>query len=108
MSGLNTEAHFHLDPNPDALRVPATALMFGEKGVQIATVDAKEAVLLKTVQVGQDIGTDVEVVGGLSSGDRLIDSPLETLNTGDKVRMVKDAPPDTARTAQADQPRPTN
>jgi RND family efflux transporter MFP subunit len=88
--GTFTEIHFHLDANPNALSVPATALMFGERGIQVATVDANQSVALKTVQVGQDIGSNVEIVAGLSDTDRLIDSPVETLNDGDKVRIVKE------------------
>ena len=87
-SGNYTEVHFHLDVNPNALRVPATALLFGEHGIRIATVDSSNAVVLKTVQLGHDIGGDVEILAGLLPSDRLIDSPLETLNPGDKVRVV--------------------
>jgi RND family efflux transporter MFP subunit len=87
--GTFTEVHFHLEPNPNALSVPATALLFGEHGIQLATVDANQSVVMKTVQVGQDIGANVEILAGLSDNDRLIDSPLETLSTGDKVRVVK-------------------
>ena len=64
--------------------------MFGERGVQVATVDANQTVALKSVQVGQDIGSNVEVLSGLGADDRLINSPLETLNNGDKVRVVKE------------------
>jgi uncharacterized Zn ribbon protein len=64
--------------------------MFGERGIQVATVDANQSVALKTVQVGQDIGSNVEIVAGLSDTDRLIDSPVEALNDGDKVRIVKE------------------
>ena len=39
--------------------------MFGERGVQVATVDANQTVALKSVQVGQDIGSNVEVLSGL-------------------------------------------
>ena len=99
--GTFTEVHFHIPAKPNALSIPATALMFGERGVQVATVGDDQTVTLKPVQVGQDIGVNVEVLSGLSENDRLIDSPLETLNTGDKVRVVKenrqgDQPPKTA------------
>ncbi len=86
--GTYTEVHFHLDARQDTLHVPATALMFGEHGIRVATVDANDAVQFKPVQLGRDIGTDIEIVSGLSPSDRLIDSPLETLVNGDKVRIV--------------------
>lgn len=87
--GTYTEVRFQIPANVNALRVPATALMFGERGVRVATVDSNDAVVLKTVQLGRDIGTDVEILSGLTSSDQLIDSPLETLNANDKVRIAK-------------------
>ncbi len=91
--GTYTEVHFHLEGRPDALHVPATALMFGEHGIRVATVDANDSVVMKTVQLGRDIGSNIEIVAGLSPSDRLINSPLETLNSGDKVRVVKSNDP---------------
>jgi RND family efflux transporter MFP subunit len=87
--GNYTEVHFQLDANPNVLRVPATALIFGEGGIRVATLDANDAVAIKPVQIGRDIGADVEVLAGITGADRLIDSPLETLDTGSKVRVVK-------------------
>ena len=92
--GTYTEVSFQIPPNPDALKVPATALLFGEKGVRVATVDEDALVTVKPVQLGRDIGTDVEILSGLAKTDQVIDSPLETLKTGDKVRIVKRTMPD--------------
>lgn len=100
--GTYAEVQFLLPANADALRVPATALVFGEKGLRVATVGEDDKVVMKTVQIGRDIGNDIEVLSGLSASDRLIDSPLETLATGDKVRVVKDAT--AARVVEADKP----
>jgi RND family efflux transporter MFP subunit len=100
--GTYAEVHFHLDPNPDALRVPATALMFGERGVRIATLDDNGTVVLKPVKLGHDIGSDIEILAGLDPSDRLIDSPLETLNTGDRVRVVDDGKATEDRVGLAD------
>lgn len=88
--GTYTEVRFELPADQNALSVPTTALVFGEKGLRVATLGSDDRVLMKNVQIGRDIGNDVEVVAGLAPSDRLIDSPLETLNTGDKVRIVKD------------------
>ena len=107
--GTFTEVRFHLEPNPNALSIPATALMFGEHGVQVATVDANQSVALKNVQVGHDIGSYVEIVSGLSDADRLIDAPLETLNNGDKIRVAKEQRlTDDAKTAETTPPAKTN
>ena len=86
--GTFTEVHFHLDVKPDALKLPATALIFGEHGIKVATLATDDTIAFKPVQLGHDIGSDVEILAGLSRADRVIDSPLETLNSGDKVRVV--------------------
>jgi RND family efflux transporter MFP subunit len=88
--GTYTEVHFSIAANPKALSIPTTALLFGEHGIQVATVDANQAVAFKNVQVGQDIGSNVEILAGLSENDRIIDTPLESLNDGDRVRIVRE------------------
>lgn len=89
--GTYTEVRFELPADQNALSVPATALVFGDKGLRVATVGPDDTVVMKNVQIGRDIGNQVEVLSGLAASDRLVDTPLETLNTGDKVRVVKDA-----------------
>jgi RND family efflux transporter MFP subunit len=106
--GTFTEVHFHLEAKPNALSIPATALLFGERGIQVATVDPNGAVKFKSVQVGQDIGSNVEIVAGLSDDDRIIDSPLESLNIGDQVRVVKEVGADDKSKAPEPSPPKTN
>jgi hypothetical protein len=43
---------------------------------------------LKPVQLGRDFGDSVEVTAGLLPSDRVIDSPPETLQTGDSVQLA--------------------
>lgn len=106
--GTYTEVHLQVPAKPDALRVPATALMFGEQGVRVATVDARDTVAMKPVQLGRDIGQDVEILSGLAAEDQLIDAPLETLNSGDKVRVVKRVAPAAPKVVEAQQPTRRN
>jgi RND family efflux transporter MFP subunit len=97
--GTYAEVHFQLAPNQEALRIPATALIFSDRGLRVATVDDSGVVSLKPVQIGRDIGNEVEVIAGLAASDRIINSPLETLGIGDKVRVAKAnrAAPDVAQ-----------
>ena len=46
-------------------RVPATALIFRSKGLQIATVGADNKAHLRSVVQGRDFGTSVEVLSGV-------------------------------------------
>jgi multidrug efflux pump subunit AcrA (membrane-fusion protein) len=78
---------FHIPSDPNVLRIPATALIFGQHGMQVAKVDAENKVVLRKVQLGRNLGNYVEVSSGVSVSDRLIDSPQETIAPGDTVRI---------------------
>jgi len=99
--GTFAQVTFQLPGNPDVLLVPAGALIFQEHGAQVATVDADDHVHLRAVKIGQDEGTNLEVLGGLTPQDRVIDSPPDTLSEGEKVRIAaQDARPGQAETAE--------
>ena len=62
--------------------------MFREHGLQIATVGADDKVALKSVTAGRDLGTEIEILSGLSPSDRVIDNPPDSINTGDTVKVA--------------------
>ena len=70
------------------VRLPATALMFRDEGMQVATVDAGNHVKLKTVVIARDMGAAVDVASGVSPTDRIIDNPADALQNGDEVRIA--------------------
>jgi membrane fusion protein, multidrug efflux system len=86
--GAFTEVDFHIPFDPNTLRIPATALIFGARGMRVAAVDADGKVTLKPVTLGRNLGDHVEVQSGLSPSDRLIDNPMESMETGDVVRIA--------------------
>ncbi len=99
--GTFAQVTFQLPGNPDVLLVPAGALIFQEHGAQVATVDADDHVHLRAVTIGQDEGTNLEVLGGLTPEDRVIDSPPDTLSEGETVHVAGAArPPASPATAQ--------
>ena len=75
--------------NPDAaLSVPASALIFDQDGLRVATVDAANRVVLKTVTIARDMGRTVELGSGITAEDRVIESPQDGIATGDEVRVA--------------------
>src|SRR5580700_766392 len=86
--GAFTEVHFHIPADPNTLFVPLTALVFGPHGMQVAALDADDRAALKPVVVGRNLGNRVEIESGLSLSDRLIDNPLESTQTGDRVNIA--------------------
>jgi RND family efflux transporter MFP subunit len=90
-AGAYTQVHFELPGDRNLVRVPATALVPTNSGTQVALLGADSKAILKSVQLGQDFGDSVEVIVGLAPSDRVIDSPPETLRTGDQVQLATSA-----------------
>ncbi len=86
--GAFAEVHFHIPADADTLSVPLTALVFGAHGMQVAALDDDDKVVLKPVVLGRNLGNRVEIESGLSLSDRLVDSPLESTQTGDQVTVA--------------------
>ncbi len=86
--GAFAEVHFHIPADADTLSVPLTALVFGAHGMQVAALGDDDKVVLKPVVLGRNLGNRVEIESGLSLSDRLVDSPLESTETGDKVTVA--------------------
>nr|MBA2590617.1 efflux RND transporter periplasmic adaptor subunit [Alphaproteobacteria bacterium] len=86
--GAYAEVKFPLPAGANGIRVPATALMFRDEGMQVATVDATNHVKLKTVIISRDMGATVDVGGGIAPADRIIDNPADALRDGDEVKIA--------------------
>lgn len=89
--GSYCNVHFEIPTDANLVKVPSTALITGNQGTQIATLDSNDKVVLKNVQLGRDLGDSVEVIAGLTPSDRIINSPPETLASGDPVRVAQAA-----------------
>jgi RND family efflux transporter MFP subunit len=83
---------FMLPSDSDMMRIPATALIPASRGVQVAILGDDNKVVLKPIQLGRDFGDSVEVAAGLVPQDRVIDSPPETLQSGDTVQVAAATP----------------
>src|SRR6266436_766341 len=92
-AGSYCNVHFELPTDPNLIKIPSTALVTGNQGTQVATLDSNNKVVVKSVQLGRDLGDSVEVIAGLSPSDRIIDNPPETLVAGEKVRVAAATPP---------------
>ncbi|MGZ5905522.1 MAG: efflux RND transporter periplasmic adaptor subunit, partial [Reyranella sp.] len=70
------------------LHIPASALIFNQSGLRVATVGPDDKVLFKTVTIARDLGRDIELASGLSAEDRVIVAPPDGIADGDPVRIA--------------------
>lgn len=88
MPGAYAQAHLQVASTTPAYELPASALLFRPDGVTVAVVDANGRSALRTVQIGRDFGTQVEIVSGLAATDRVIDNPGDSITAGEIVKIV--------------------
>jgi RND family efflux transporter MFP subunit len=97
--GAYADVQLNLTRDTQPLSIPASALIFNNNGLRVATVTPADKVLFKTVTIARDLGREIEVATGLSADDRVIVTPLDGIADGDQVRIAgggKDATPRTS------------
>jgi RND family efflux transporter MFP subunit len=88
LPGAFAEAHFKLPSSGRPILLPVPALIFRAQGLQVATVDDGQHAVLKSVKLGRDFGTQVEVLSGLTDNDLVIVNPPDSLIDGEAVHPV--------------------
>jgi RND family efflux transporter MFP subunit len=89
--GAYAEVHFKLPVTAESLRLPANTVLFRATGLQVATIDGKKHVKLKSIVQGRDFGTTIEILSGLGANETVILNPPDSLTDGLLVRIA--APP---------------
>jgi RND family efflux transporter MFP subunit len=98
--GTFAQVRFNLADSPGTMRIPTSALIFRENGPQLAILGSGDKVELRAVKLGRNLGTEFEVLAGLTASDTIINSPPDSLSQGEFVRVAKDAPPPPAHEAE--------
>jgi membrane fusion protein, multidrug efflux system len=70
------------------LHIPASALIFNQDGLRVATVGSDDKVVFKTVTIARDLGRDIELGSGIAAEDRIIVAPPDGIADGDQVRVA--------------------
>lgn len=87
--GDYAQVHIALSDDDPAITVPASALLFRDSGMEVATLGPKNHVVIRPVSLGRDFGATVQIVDGLGPDDWVIANPPDTLEAGDVVQAVK-------------------
>jgi RND family efflux transporter MFP subunit len=86
LPGMFANVKFAIARAEPPLWLPATALILGAGGMQVAVVRDDQTVHLQTVEVGHDLGQKVEIVTGLTGTESVIVNGGDGLREGLRVR----------------------
>ncbi len=89
--GTYVSVHFSVPADANILILPEQALLFRAQGMQVALLDQHDHVHLQNITLGLNLGTTVQVIGGLGRNDRVIDNPSLGLLEGEAVKVVAPA-----------------
>ena len=87
LPGSYASVTFALPANAELFSVPASALVYDDRGLRVAVVDAQNKVQFKDVTITRDFGKTIQLGSGVAANDRLIESPPDGLADGDTVRI---------------------
>ena len=83
MPGAYANVHVELAGEAGSFRIPVSALMFDQTGLRVATVDADNRVLFKTVTIARDLGKEIEIGSGSADDDSVVAAPPDGIADGD-------------------------
>lgn len=91
LPGMYATVKFNLALAERPVRIPATALIVGANGTQVAVVTADRKVHFQTVVIGRDYGDHLDILSGLEPGAVLIVNLADGVRDGEAVQVAQPA-----------------
>lgn len=91
LAGGYATIHFPLPASANPSMLPVNTLLFRPEGTVVGVAvggSGNETVQLKKVKLGRDLGSQIEVITGLEASDRVILNPSDSLQDGDKIKVI--------------------
>ena len=88
LPGAYVQVHIALESQSPQLDVPVSAVLFRSSGPQVAVVDSHNKAQLRSVGLGRDFGTSIEITNGITAQDRVIDNPTDSMTSGQTVQIA--------------------
>jgi membrane fusion protein, multidrug efflux system len=70
------------------LTVPVNAMLFRAEGPRVAVVSQDGKVQLRTITIGRDYGSTLEILAGINPDESVIINPSDSLEDGQKVNIA--------------------
>jgi RND family efflux transporter MFP subunit len=106
--GAFTRVHFQIPPDLNTFTIPASAMVYRDTQPRVATVGIDKRIVLKDVRILRDLGTVVEIAGGVSQDERIVANPPDSIADGEEVRVMEAAgekTPGSSAQQRAEEPR---
>jgi multidrug efflux pump subunit AcrA (membrane-fusion protein) len=104
LPGMYANVKFRAERLDPPLLIPGDCLVTRVKGPMVAVLVDGNKVHYESVIVGRDYGTDIEIMGGLKEGDRVIINPSDDVREGSEVRPASSAKQTGAASGSANKP----
>lgn len=89
LPGAFTQVHLKIPSGAPSVIIPVTALIFRAQGLQAAVVNDGKHADIRSITLGRDYGSEVEVVSGLTAQDHVMVNPPDSLVKGEEVRITQ-------------------
>lgn len=87
--GMYLMVKFQFERAAQPVLIPTAALATRTGQPRVAVLDDQQKVQYRTVQLARDYGAEIEVVSGLTAGDRIVVHPGDDLPVGTVVEAVE-------------------
>ena len=87
MPGMYAQVRFATARAAPAVLIPGDTLMTGRQGPRVAVVGPDHRIHLRQIHIGQDFGSELEVVSGLSVGEMVVANPSDAVRENATVEV---------------------
>ena len=88
LPGSYAQVMFDAKLSGQRLTLPINALLFRPEGTMAAVVGPDNRLTLKKITIGQDLGTTIEVLQGITAEDNIVINPPDALEQGEQVNIA--------------------
>ncbi len=88
LPGMYSEVKFALPRTRPGILIPADSLITNAQGTRVAAVDGGK-IHFRNVEVGRDLGTQVEIAAGLEANQPVVLNPGEMLAEGQEIEVAR-------------------
>jgi len=85
LPGMYSQVRFHIGRSHPVEIVPTDTLIVDSQGMRLATVTSQKTIHFVQVEVGRDLGANMEITNGIHAGDIVVSNPSDSLEEGQRV-----------------------